>query len=110
MDCNGVTEHVNGVYCDTALALVVQVCTFSGNRAQILRCAICDAVRGTSWGYYRATQAEASPPVERPAAGPGETRGRAAAQKGDRGTPGLAYAKTLYAHMPKTATSDRTVH
>ena len=27
-----------------------QVCIFAGNRANILRCAMCNAVRGTSWG------------------------------------------------------------
>ena len=34
------------------LSLLVQVCTFEDNRHQILRCAICDAVRGTSLEYF----------------------------------------------------------
>ena len=32
--------------------MLLQVCTFEDNRHQILRCAICDAVRGTSLEYF----------------------------------------------------------
>ena len=81
--CSVLTQRLNGVCCDTILALVVQVCTFSSNRAQILRCAICDAVRGTSWEYYKITQAQSSP-AERPATDTREARGLAAPPKGDQ--------------------------
>ena len=37
-----------------------QVCTFAGNRAQVLRCAMCNAVRGTSWEYYQSSVADRS--------------------------------------------------
>ena len=38
----------------------MQVCTFDDNRHQILRCAICDAVRGTSLDYFMGHNAEVS--------------------------------------------------
>ena len=38
----------------------MQVCTFEDNRHQILRCAICDAVRGTSLDYFMGHNAEVS--------------------------------------------------
>ena len=62
----------------------MQVCTFSDNRVQILRCAMCDAVRGTSWDYYRLTGEEASALTERPAADTKETKGQAAVRRGDQ--------------------------
>lgn len=40
--------------------LLMQVCTFDDNRPQILRCAICDAVRGTSLDYFMGHNAEVS--------------------------------------------------
>ena len=40
--------------------LLMQVCTFDDNRHQILRCAICDAVRGTSLDYFMGHHAEVS--------------------------------------------------
>ena len=36
------------------------MCTFDDNRHQILRCAICDAVRGTSLDYFMGRNAEVS--------------------------------------------------
>ena len=40
--------------------LCMQVCTFDDNRQQILRCAICDAVRGTSLDHFMGHHAEVS--------------------------------------------------
>ena len=62
-----------------------QVCTFAGTRAQILRCAMCNAVRGTGWGYYQSAVAEQSAPPPTSDSGPeGERRGhgRASASRG----------------------------
>ena len=62
-----------------------QVCTFVGNRAQILSCAMCNAVRGTSWGYYQSAVAERSTTTPTSESGPeGERRGhgRASALRG----------------------------
>ena len=65
-----------------------QVCTFAGNRAQVLRCALCDAVRGTSWGRYHSAAAEQSvlpiPSMPTDSASGGEQRGsgRASASEG----------------------------
>ena len=65
-----------------------QVCTFAGNRAQVLRCALCDAVRGTSWGRYHSATAAQSvlpiPSMPTDSASGGEQRGsgRASASKG----------------------------
>ena len=42
----------------------MQVCTFDDNRHQILRCAICDAVRGTSLDYFMGHNAEVSSGVQ----------------------------------------------
>jgi len=64
--------------------LPLQVCTFADNRVQILRCAMCDAVRGTSWAYFRTTQAEASELALDVGIEPGETNGKASIQKGDQ--------------------------
>lgn len=36
------------------------MCTYSGNHPRILRCDICDSVRGTRWDYYLGQSAEAS--------------------------------------------------
>ncbi len=36
------------------------MCTYSGNHSRILRCDICDSVRGTRWDYYLGQNAEAS--------------------------------------------------
>ena len=35
-----------------------QVCTYAGNRLRILRCEVCDAVRGTAWDYFMGGQAQ----------------------------------------------------
>ena len=65
-----------------------QVCTFAGNRAQVLRCALCDAVRGTSWRRYQSAAAEQSvlptPSMPTESAPGGEQRGsgRASASNG----------------------------
>ena len=65
-----------------------QVCTFAENRAQILRCAMCNAVRGTSWGRYHSATAEQSviptPSMPTDSAREGEQRGsgRASASNG----------------------------
>lgn len=39
-------------------AVRTQVCTFAGNRLRILRCEVCDAVRGTAWDYFMGGQAQ----------------------------------------------------
>ncbi len=38
----------------------LQVCTYVGNKQQILRCEVCDSVRGTAWDYYLGLNAEVS--------------------------------------------------
>lgn len=38
----------------------MQVCTYAGNKQQILRCDVCDSVRGTHWDYYLGQNAEIS--------------------------------------------------
>ena len=45
---------------------------------------MCDAVRGTSWAYFRSTQAEASEPALGAVSEPGETEGKVPNQKGDQ--------------------------
>ncbi|BDA41352.1 probable DNA polymerase IV at N-terminal half [Coccomyxa sp. Obi] len=43
-----------------------QVCTYSGNHPRILRCDICDSVRGTRWDYYLGQSAEATSGSQHP--------------------------------------------
>lgn len=44
-----------------------QVCTYSGNQPRILRCDICDSVRGTRWDYYLGQGTEACSGSQPPA-------------------------------------------
>ena len=65
----------------------LQVCTFAGNRLQVLRCTVCDSVRGTSREAYAGnSMTEAASPLEIlrvSAPGQEKGKGRAGGLKGD---------------------------
>ncbi len=66
---------------------VLQVCTFAGNRPQVLRCAVCDSLRGTRWETYAGSSlTEVGSPLGLGlglASGQEKAKGRAGGQKGD---------------------------
>ena len=62
----------------------VQVCTFGDNRPQILRCSVCDAVRGTTLDYFMGHNAEVSS-----ASASQQDAQDSAAKAGSRKRPGL---------------------
>ena len=65
---------------------LLQVCTFDDNRHQILRCAVCDAVRGTSLDYFVGHHAEVSSGTQHDAQDSAAKSGSRSRRAGSEGT------------------------
>ena len=85
------------------------MCTFAGNRLRILRCQVCDSVRGTAWDYFMGGhgQAEAAASQHQQQEAAGSTDSAPAVSEGAPGGAAPAHAGAGSAAVPVGGSASR---